>query len=85
MPHNPPSSLDNDGEEIYNVETITNSQRAGKAKGEVEYLVKWLDYGEEENTWELAVNLDNLRVCDLIDSFHRTHLSAFHPGGGAGQ
>jgi len=38
------------GDEVYDVEAIANSRRAGKAKGGVEYLVKWLDYGEEENT-----------------------------------
>jgi len=47
--------------------------------------VKWLDYGEEENTWELGIDLDNPQVCKLIDTFHRTHPNAFHPGGGAGQ
>ena len=50
MPHNPPPSLDDDGDEIYDIETIANSWKAGKTKGGVEYLVKWLDYSEEENT-----------------------------------
>jgi len=85
MPCNPPPSLNDDGEEIYDVEAIANSRRAGKAKGGVEYLVKWLDYGEEENTWEPGTNLDNPRVRKLIDTFHRTHPSAFRLGGGAGQ
>jgi len=31
----------------------------GKAKGGVEYLVKWLDYGKEENAWEPGIDLDN--------------------------
>jgi len=85
VPRNPPPSLDNDREEVYDIETIVNLQRAGKAKGGVEYLMKWLDYGEEENIWESGVDLDNSQVHELIDMFHRTHLSAFHPGGGASQ
>jgi len=85
IPCNPPPSLDNDGEEVYDVEAIANSQKAGKAKGGVEYLVKWLDYSEEENTWEPGVDLDNPQVRELINTFHRTHLNAFHPGGGASQ
>jgi len=85
IPHNPPLLLDDDGERVYDVETIANSQRAGKAKGGVEYLVKWLDYGEKENTWEPGIDLDNPHVCELINTFHRTHLSAFRPGRGAGQ
>ena len=57
----------------------------GKLRGGVEYLVKWLDYGEEENTWEPGIDLDNPEVCELINAFHRTHTSVFCPGGGAGQ
>jgi len=51
----------------------------------VEYLVKWLDYGKEENTWELGIDLDNPQVRELINTFHRTHPNAFRPEGGAGQ
>ena len=85
MPRNPPPSLDDDGDEIYDVETIANSRKAGKAKEGVEYLVKWLDYGKEENTWEPGRHLNNPQVRELIDTFHKTHPSAFHPGRGAGQ
>ena len=59
MPRNPAPSLDETGEEVYDVEAIANSRRASKAKGGVEYLVKWLDYGEEENTWEPGAHLNN--------------------------
>jgi len=72
------------GEEVYDVETIANSQRVTKAKGEVEYLVKWLDYSEEKNTWEPEASFDNPWVQDLIDAFHTKHPNAYHPGGGAG-
>jgi len=73
------------GDEVYDVEAIANSRRAGKAKGGgVEYLVKWLDYGEEENTWEPGASLDNPQVRGLIDAFHMKCPNAYHPGGGAG-
>jgi len=50
MPWNPAPSLDDAGEEVYDVEMVVNSQKAGRAKEGVEYLIKWLDYGKEENT-----------------------------------
>ena len=36
------------------------------------YLVSWKRYPEEENTWELASVVQNLRK--LISSFHKDHL-----------
>ena len=80
MPRNPPPSLDVSGDEVYDVEAIANSRRASKSKGGVEYLVKWLDYGEEENTWEPLSGLDNPCVLDLITAFHASHPNAFRPG-----
>jgi len=84
-PHNPPSSLNDSGDKVYNVETIANSRKAGKSKGGVEYLVKWLDYGEEENTWEPGSNLDNSHVQELIAAFHASHPNTFCPGRRVGQ
>jgi len=80
-PRNPAPSLDESGEEVYNVETVINSWKAGRAKGGIEYLIKWLDYGEEKNTWEPGSTLDNSRVQDLIKLFHTKHPNTFHPGG----
>ncbi|KAJ9529125.1 hypothetical protein QJQ45_007804 [Haematococcus lacustris] len=46
----------------YEVERIVNHRhvRAGKAK---EYLVKWKDYEDSDNTWEPASNLANAPDC----------------------
>jgi len=79
-PHNPPSSLNNSGNKVYDVETIANSRKAGKSKGRIEYLVKWLDYGEEENTWKPGLNLNNSYVQELIAAFHASHPNVFRPG-----
>ncbi|XP_017122788.1 chromobox protein homolog 5 [Drosophila elegans] len=35
-------------------------------KGQIQYLVKWLNYTDEENTWEMATDLECL---SLINSF----------------
>ena len=43
-------------EEEYEVERIYEKWRTN---GKIEYLVKWKNYGEEDNTWELAKNLKN--------------------------
>jgi len=84
MPWNPAPSLDEMEEEEYDVETVVNSRRAGKEKGGVEYLIKWLDYGEEENTWEPGSTLDNPQVQNLINLFHAKHPNTFHPRRRAG-
>ena len=51
--------LDNhqEGEEEYEVENILDS-RHNQDSG-TEYLIKWKNYGHEENTWEPETNLGN--------------------------
>jgi len=41
-----------------------------KRKG-IQYLVKWEDYGDEENTWEPRRNLENAR--EAIEDFYKKY------------
>ena len=85
IPCNPTPLLDNSGDKVYSVEAIANSRKANKSKGRIKYLVKWLDYGEEENTWEPGSDLNNSHVQGLIAAFHVSHPNVFHPRRGVGQ
>ena len=49
---------------IYDVERLVG-YRPGKGKKQEEYLVKWLGYGEEDNTWEPRRNISR----DIIDEY----------------
>ena len=44
------------GEELFSVEKILDKRI--KKGGGIEYLIKWLNYPESENTWEPESNLD---------------------------
>ncbi|XP_017014171.2 chromobox protein homolog 5 [Drosophila takahashii] len=54
---------DSDEGEEYIVEKILDRRHH---RGEVQYLVKWLNYSDEDNTWELASDLD---CPTLVNSF----------------
>ncbi|KAI3379906.1 hypothetical protein SNEBB_006178 [Seison nebaliae] len=57
--------LNSDNEQEYKVEKILKKR---VVNGEIEYLVKWLNFPNEDNTWELEKDLD---CPDLILSFEK--------------
>lgn len=73
-PPPPPLDLIDDHYE-YEVETILDSCRT--AQGAIQYLVKWKNYGREENSWEPRRNLSN--AAETIAKFHHSHPQAPHP------
>ena len=64
----PPPPTIVEGKEEYNVEQILDSR---KHRGKLQYLVKWQDYGLEENTWEPKNNVTNAK--QLVTAFHRKY------------
>ena len=56
-----------EGEELYEVEKILKRR---VVKGKFQYLVKWKNYSNEENTWEPESNLTNCK--ELILEFQNT-------------
>lgn len=59
-----------DGASEYEVEKILDHK---KIRGVQHYLVKWLGYSNEENTWEPANGLDNCH--EVIDEYWRVKSS----------
>ena len=55
-----------DDEEEYDVERILDSRRSGR---KIEYLVKWLGYDNEENSWEPTENFSPA-TNEKLRSFH---------------
>jgi len=54
-------------EDEFVVEKILE-KRIGK-KGKTEYLIKWKNYNEEDNTWEPASNIDGYK--NIVDAFEK--------------
>src|SRR5258708_32619192 len=61
----PPVITANDEEE-YEIERILNSQRKGPYK--VEYLVRWKNYGPEEDSWINSSDMEHAQ--ELVNEFH---------------
>lgn len=83
----PPPPLDVEGELFYHVESVIGHRdvrvRGGKSRSKRskasslatrrEYLVKWVGYGHEHNTFEPEDSLrDSIPVGQLIDAYERT-------------
>jgi hypothetical protein len=70
--HIPPPSLPEivDGEEEWTVEELLDSKVINR---KLRYLVKWKDFGIEQNPWEPR---DNVHAPDLIADFYRKHPGA---------
>ena len=66
-PPPPPATIEDDHLE-YEVEAILDVKKVGRG---VKYLVKWLGYPVEENTWEPRWNLTNVAL--LLQDFFLQH------------
>ena len=66
-----PTPIEIYGEFKYEVKQILDSRLY---QGKLQYLVKWLGYTEEHNTWKPPSNLNNAQ--EVIDLFHKAHPSA---------
>ena len=62
-----PEPINIEGHPEYEVEEILAARKRGRG---VQYLVKWKDYGNEENTWEPQQNLDHAQ--EVMNEFY-TH------------
>ena len=65
----PPIPVEIEGELEYEVERILDKRtsKRGRRKESVEYLVKWLGYGHEHNSWETAKAVANAQ--ELVQAF----------------
>ena len=70
-PEPPPIKIE--GEFKYEVKQILDSWLY---RGNLQYLVKWLRYTKEHNTWEPLSNLTN--TDETVKEFHKWHPSASH-------
>jgi hypothetical protein len=67
-PPRPPPIITPDKEEEYEVEEILDSRLRRR---KLQYLVKWVGYGPEDNSWEPAENVEN--AAEKVEEFHRRH------------
>jgi hypothetical protein len=60
-----------DGNQEFQVEEVLDSRIIQQ---QLQYLIKWVGYGSEDNTWELMKHLTN--ALDSITDFHQHHPNA---------
>ncbi|XP_015786994.1 chromobox protein homolog 5 [Tetranychus urticae] len=66
---NTPDDVDSDGSEEPEVEYVVESiVDKRKKNGRIEYLIKWKDWPEEDNTWEPE---NHLSCPDLVEEFEK--------------
>ena len=68
-----------EGELEYEVERILDKRinKLGCRRDSVEYLVKWLGYGHEHNSWKSAKAVANAQ--QLVQAFENRPLSVVNP------
>jgi hypothetical protein len=67
-PPRPPPIITPDKEEEFEVEEILDSR---VVRRKLQYLVKWVGYGPEDNSWEPADNVANAQ--EEVEAFHQRH------------
>ena len=67
----PPPAVQVDGHTEYEVQKILDSRIHRR---QLQYLVQWVGYGSEENTWEPEPNVQH--AADAVAEFHRLHPGA---------
>ena len=67
----PPGPIMQEGWPEYNVEEILAARKRGRG---IQYLIRWENYGDEENTWEPRRNLVNAQ--DALASFYNKYPTA---------
>jgi len=55
-------------ESTYNIDKILDKR---KKNGHIEYLIKWIGYTNEDNTWESRDNLIEDGAKDLLDAYDK--------------
>ena len=55
----------NHDEEVYAVEEIRDHR---VRRGQLQYLIKWMNYGEEENTWEPSENVSDASIVEYWEN-----------------
>ena len=67
----PPAPFSFDGETYYHVERILDDRLStrGRKSPHRQYLVKWLGYGPEHNSWEPAENLEQSEAGTTIANY----------------